>query len=114
MSGSKGIGKCGVLGSLAMLLGAIFTIMLLPAYGQQEVAPTWYDPWAAPQAAAVHPAQPAAVVHASQPPAANQRYQQTAKSLSPVARAKKLSVKTTLDQSAHNAARKSDGTPSGD
>jgi len=43
---------------MAMLFGAIFTILLLPAYGQQEVDPTWYDPWAAPTTAVVHPSQP--------------------------------------------------------
>ena len=40
------------LASLVMLLGATFTILLLPAYAQQEVTPSWYDPWAAPSATA--------------------------------------------------------------
>jgi hypothetical protein len=114
MNGSKDIGKCRVLASLATLFAAILTILLLPAYGQQEVAPTWYDPWAAPQAAVVHPAPPPAVVHAAQPPAATHRYQQTVRSLSPAPHAAKFRVKTHLDQDGDNAARKSGGTPSGD
>lgn len=114
MNGSKAIGKCRVLASLATVVGAIFTILLLPAYGQQEVAPTWYDPWAAPQAAVIHSAQPPAAVHASKPPAAARRYRQTVRSLSPAPQAAKLRAKTHLDQSGQNAARKSGGTPSGD
>ena len=65
--GSEGIGRSRVLASMAMLFGAIFTILLLPAYGQQEVDPTWYDPWAAPNAAVVHPAQPPAAIHLAHP-----------------------------------------------
>jgi hypothetical protein len=30
----------------ALLLGAIALPTLMPAFGQQEVDPTWYDPWA--------------------------------------------------------------------
>lgn len=34
------------------LLAAVTTIVLLvPAYAQQEMNPTWYDPWANPAAA---------------------------------------------------------------
>ena len=64
MSKSKGIGRCRILASTAMLSGAIFTIMLLPAQAQQDVNPDWYDP--APSAAPVHPVQPAAVAQPSQ------------------------------------------------
>ena len=103
----KGIGRSRVLASMAMLFGAIFTILLLPAYGQQEVDPTWYDPWAAPNAAVVPPAQPPAVIHRSQSPVATHQYQQTDRSVSPAADAGKSRVKDTqLDQSRHNAARK--------
>ena len=56
MNGLKGIG-CRALASMAMLSGAIFTLLLVPAYGQQDVNPDWYDP--APSAAVAHPAQPA-------------------------------------------------------
>ena len=115
MIGSKAIGRSRVLASMAMLFGAIFTILLLPAYGQQEVDPTWYDPWAAPNAAVVHPAQPPAVVHLSQSPVATHRCQQTVRPLSPAADAGKFHVKDTqLDQNRHNADRKSGGTPSAD
>jgi hypothetical protein len=114
-TGSKGIGRSRVLASMALLFGAIFTIFLLPAYGQQEVDPTWYDPWAAPIAAVVHPAQPPAAVHLSQSPVSTHRYQQTVRSVSPTADAGKFRVKDTqLDQSRHNAAHKSGGTPSAD
>jgi len=114
-TGSKGIGRSRVLASMAMLFGAIFTILLLPAYGQQEVDPTWYDPWAAPNVAVVPPAQPPAVAHRSQSPVATHWYQQTDRSVSPAADAGKSGVKDTqLDQSRHNSARKSGGTPSAD
>jgi hypothetical protein len=114
-SGSKGIRRCRALAFSAMLFGAIFTILLLPAYGQQEVDPTWYDPWAAPNTAVVHSSQPPAVVHSSQPPVATHRYQQTVKSVSPAPDAGKFSGKDPqLDQSRGNAARKTGGTPSAD
>jgi hypothetical protein len=112
MNGSKGIGRCRVLASTAMLFGAIFTILLLPAYAQQDVNPDWYDP--APNAAVVHPAQPAAAVHSSQPPVATHRYQQTIRSASTASDAGKLRVKGAQVQSGHNPAGKSDGTPSGE
>lgn len=117
-SGSKGIGRSRVLAFSAMLFGAIFTILLLPAYGQQEVDPTWYDPWAAPNTAAVHPSQPPAVVHSphsSQPPVATHRDQQTGRSVSPAPDARKFRGKDLqLEESRRNAARKAGGTPSAD
>jgi hypothetical protein len=115
MNGSRGIRRCRIPAFMAMLFGAIFTILLLPAYGQQEVDPTWYDPWAAPNTAVVHPSQPPAVVHASQLPAATQPDQQTVRSVSSDSGAAKFRGKDPqLDQSGHNAARKSGGTPSAD
>jgi hypothetical protein len=111
-SESKAIRRSRVPAFIAMLCGAIFTILLLPAYGQQEVDPTWYDPWAAPTAAAVHPAHPAAVVHPSQAhvslaPLATHRYRATVRSASPAPQAAKLRGKDArLDQSRKNAARK--------
>ena len=114
-SGSKGIGRSRFLASIAMLFGAIFTILLLPAYGQQEVDPTWYDPWAAPSTAVAHPSQPPAVVHSSQPPVATDPYQQKATTVSLAPGAGKFRGRDTqLDQSRHNAAHKSGGTPSAD
>ncbi|MGA8488993.1 MAG: hypothetical protein WB711_01140 [Terriglobales bacterium] len=110
MNGIKKIGPHRLLASSAMLFGAMFTIMLLPAYGQQDVSPDWYDP--APSAV-VHPAQAPAVAHSSQSSVATHQYQQTAKSLSPAANASKAHVKDAqLDQRSHNAARKMARVPS--
>ena len=39
-TGSKAIRRSRVPAFMAMLFGAIFAILLLPAYGQQEVDPT--------------------------------------------------------------------------
>lgn len=106
-SEAKGNGRSRVPAFIAMLCGAIFTILLLPAYGQQEVDPTWYDPWATSTTAVVHPAQPAAVVHSSQAPVATHRYQQTVRTASPAPDARKFRGKDAqLDQRRQNAARK--------
>jgi hypothetical protein len=110
MNGLKGTG-CRALASMAMLSGAIFTLLLVPAYGQQDVNPDWYDP--APSVAAVHPVQPASVAQSSQLPVATHRLQQTAKSASPAVNTGKARVKDArLDQSGHNATRKSGGAMS--
>jgi hypothetical protein len=117
MNGTKGIGRRRLLASTAMLFGAVFTLLLLPAYGQQDVAPDWYDPWAAPSAAVVHPAVPTAAVHLNlyPVPVALHRDQRTVTSLSPVAAPAKARVKDAkFDQSGHNAARKATALPSGD
>jgi|HubBroStandDraft_1064217.scaffolds.fasta_scaffold197950_2 hypothetical protein len=111
MNGTTGIGRHRLLASSAMLFGAMFTIMLLPAYGQQDVSPDWYDP--APSATVVHPVQTAAVAHASQPAVATHQYQQIAESVSPAAKVTKARVKDAkLDQSGHNAAHRSGSVPS--
>jgi hypothetical protein len=112
MNGSKSIGWCRVLASMAMLSGAMFTILLLPAYGQQDVSPDWYDP--APNVAVVHPAQPAAAVHSSQLPAAAHGYQQTAMPVSTASGAGKLGAKHAQIQSGHNPSQKSGGAQSGE
>lgn len=112
MHGSRGIRRCRVLASIGMLFGAIFTILLLPAYGKQEVDPTWYDPWAAPNTVVVHPSQPPAAAHSSQPPVATHRHQQMVKPVSSTPGAGKFRGKAPeLDQSRHSAAHKSGGTP---
>src|ERR1035441_6094314 len=64
--------------SSAILLGAIFTILLLPAYGQQEIDPTWYDP--SPVAAVAHSAQPVAAIQSTQLQTASDDSQATMKS----------------------------------
>jgi len=113
MNGSKSIGRSRVLASMAVLFGAIFTIFLLPAYGQQEVDPTWYDP--AANTAVAQPSQPLVVAHAAQPTVATARYQQTARSVSLAPDAKKLRGKETqVGQSRHTAAQKNGGTPYAD
>lgn len=45
-----------VLATTAMLLGAM--VATVPVYAQQDVDPTWYNPWTPPAAAAVQKAQP--------------------------------------------------------
>ena len=113
MNGSNAIGRCKGLASLAILLGALFTILLLPAYAQQDVAPSWYDPWAAPKLSVAHPAQAPAVVH-SAPPLASHRLQTAEKVLSPTPQAAKLRVKKThLDPNVHSVAYKRSEAPSG-
>lgn len=133
MNRSKSTGRSRVLASMAMLCGAIFTIMLAPAYAQQDVSPDWYDPAPsaavvnpAPAPAVVHPAiiHPAighsaivhpAVVHSAQQPIGAHRYQQTAKSVSQAPDAKTPHVKATkLEQTGDNSARRSSAAPSGE
>jgi hypothetical protein len=111
MNRITGIGRRRLLASSAMIFGAMFTIMLLPAYGQQDVNPDWYDP--APNAAVVHPVQPPAVAHASQPAVATHQYQQKDASVSPAANVAKDRVKDVkLDQSGHSATHRSGRVPS--
>ena len=38
----------------ATYVAAIFLSLLTPAFAQQEIDPTWYDPWAKPAAHVVH------------------------------------------------------------
>jgi len=66
MNGSRDSKPCSVMVLTTLLFGAMATT-LLPAYGQQEVAPTWYDPWAAPNTAVVHSSQPREALHRPQP-----------------------------------------------
>ena len=109
MNGLNGIGY-RALASMAMLSGAMLTLLLVPAYAQQDVSPDWYDP--APSAAIAHPVKPAAV--ASQAPAA-QKSQQTAKSLSPSAETGNAHLKNApLDQRGQSAAHKNGGAKSED
>lgn len=111
MNGSIGIGRCKGLASLAILLGAMLTVFLLPASAQQDVSPSWYDPWAAPNTAAAHPAQAPAVAHPA-PPLVQNRLQSGDKA--PTPRAAKLRVKEThIDPSLRNVAYKRSEIPSG-
>ena len=107
-------GRCRALASAAMLFGAIFTIFLLPAYGQQDVDPTWYDPWA-PAAAVVNPVQPPAVAHLAESPLPTLQYQQADRSVTLAADSGKLRVKGTQQgQSRHHAGHNADGNPAAD
>jgi hypothetical protein len=113
MNGSNGIGRYRGLASLAILVSALFTILLLPAYAQQDVAPSWYDPWAAPKVSVAHPAQAPAVAH-SAPPLVHHHLQTAEKAVSPTPQAAKLRVKKTqLDPGVHNVAYKRSEIPSG-
>ena len=73
MKGSRGIKPRRVLALIAMLFGAMVTTLQRPAYGQQEVDPTWYDPWAASNTVVVHSSHPRVAVH---------RHQRTVRSVS--------------------------------
>lgn len=112
MNRSETITRGRALPYIAMLFGAILTVMTLPAYGQQEVDPTWYDPWVAPNATVANPAQSTAVVQSSQSLAATNQDRQTVMFMLP-AQAPKVRVKDArLDHSRHNAAHKIGGTTS--
>ncbi len=87
MNASRGMRPCKVMALIALLFGAMITL-LLPAYGQQEVNPTWYDPWAAPNTR---------VVHSSQLREATHRHQPRVKSVSSSRRAARSSEKRQLD-----------------
>lgn len=111
MNRSTSIGRCKGLASLAILLGAMFTMFLLPARAQQDVSPSWYDPWAASNVAVAHPAHAPAAAH-STPPLVQNRLQPTDKASAPSTA--KLRVKEThLDASLRNTAYKPTETPSG-
>jgi hypothetical protein len=96
MRPSKAIKSRKVLAFMAVVLGAMLTTMLLPAYAQQEIDPTWYDPYAAHDAVAKVAATttPAAVaVHAPQPAMTFHRHESALKTASSVRRAAKLQEK---------------------
>ncbi len=48
---------------MMMLSGLILTVLMIPAYAQQEVSPAWFDPWGAPEAATSQPPKQAAKAH---------------------------------------------------
>lgn len=72
---------------IAMSLAMMFGTFLLPAYGQQEVSPDWFDPWAPPTAQVAQTSQ----VHAAK----NQRKQAKAKPASAARTAKVRVTKNT-------------------
>jgi hypothetical protein len=66
MNRSKDLRPRRVLAWIAMLFSVMVTTLLLPAYGQQEVDPTWYNPWAAPSTVVGHSSQSRAALHRHQ------------------------------------------------
>ena len=76
---------------MMMLSGLILTVLMVPAYAQQEVSPAWFDPWGAPEAAAAQPAKQAAK---AQKPARNVK-SASAKSAQRVRSAEKVRAKST-------------------
>lgn len=111
MTGAKRVGRSRALAFVAMLSGAILTMLLLPAYGQQEVAPDWYNPWAS-NATTVEPAHPA-VLTPVQLQVTTQRHQAAAVSASPVAVNLTSGGKDTkLEQSRRNATNRNGGSQS--
>jgi hypothetical protein len=104
---------CRLMTYMAMLSAAIFTILLLPAYGQQEVDPTWYDPAPATSTAAVPASQPSADVQAAQVSVAAHSTQQAVRSDSVAPDAARIHGKhARLDQGRGSSARKRSDTPS--
>jgi hypothetical protein len=69
-----------ILAFMAMLLGGILTIMVLPSYAQQDVDPTWYDPYAV--TTPPNPAPHTVAIHSSQTPVSIHQHQKTLTSAS--------------------------------
>jgi hypothetical protein len=112
-NGIKTNRRCRRMTYMAMLSAAIFTILLLPAYGQQEVDPTWYDPSPATSTAAVPASQPSADVQAAQVSVAAHPTQQTVRSDSVAPAAALIHGKHTgLDQGRGKSTQKRSETPS--
>ena len=80
---------------MMMLSGLIMTVLMIPAYAQQEVSPTWFDPWGAPEAAAAQPAKQAAK---AQKPAASVKAA-SVKSVQRVRHVEKLRAKNSATRS---------------
>ena len=73
---------------MVVLLGSMFATLARPAYGQ-ECDPSWYNPWAGSDTAAVH---------ATQKPAADAKHQRKVKTFSATQRAAKAHVKRVASQ----------------
>ena len=63
--GRRSVGPAGRKLKAALLAVTAILALLVPAYGQQEVDATWYDPWAASNKTVVHHAQPRTAHQAS-------------------------------------------------
>jgi len=60
MMQSKSSSPRKLLPFIALSFAMMFGTFLLPAYGQQDVDPTWFNPWAPPAPAVAQTAQPQA------------------------------------------------------
>src|SRR5277367_1489003 len=80
MNRSRDIRSRRILAFMAMLLGAIVATMVVPAYGQQEVDPTWYDPYAVNTPP--NPAPSTVATHSSPTPVSIRQHQTTLASAS--------------------------------
>lgn len=60
---NRAILSCKRFAWIAVLSGAIVTTFSTAVYAQQEVDPTWYNPWAPPTAAVHHDQQAATHTH---------------------------------------------------
>ena len=61
MNCSKGIRPRRPLAMVATLFGAM--VLTLPAFGQQDMDPTWFNPWDAPKAAVAKSSPPGVAIH---------------------------------------------------
>jgi hypothetical protein len=111
MKRSKNTNRSRNLMSAAILFAAIFTVLALPAFAQQEVDPTWYDPSPA-QVTSAHQSQAVAADLSAQRFIATRGTQQTVVSASSAAASEKSSAKhAPLNQRRRNVALKTVATP---
>ena len=97
--------------SAAILFGAMFTVLLVPAFGQQEVDPTWYDP-SPTQVMSAHQVQAVAADQSAQLLVAESGSQRTVVSAASAANSTKSSEKRAhLNQRQRDATSKNVGTP---
>jgi hypothetical protein len=86
-----------ILALITMLFGAMIT-MSLSAYGQQEVSPSWYDPWGTENAAVAQAAKPAVAAHKQARTMKSASMTSSAKPASRVRRAEKLHAKRSISR----------------
>ena len=68
--------------AVVALFGAMITTMLRPASAQQEVDPTWYNPWVSSTVSASTAAVQTAAVQTTQPMATDQAHKAKIKTVS--------------------------------
>jgi len=66
MSRSRSMTPFKLPAAIAVLFSAMLMALPLPVYGQQEVDPTWYNPWPAANTAMVH-SRPQVAIRRDQP-----------------------------------------------